>query len=141
MPVSDGTGDASGNSDGAGQAQVRTTGNPIPGVVVKGAASLVYEKDLVVKNNALLTYLGARELVIAKGEYVIDHSVEGQARVIVHLQSQPLIHRDLAARCFVFDGTDPNGQTFTYTIEPLYVDGVAKEILVTYKGIQEKGVK
>lgn len=122
-------------------------GNPIPGVVVKGGklssktGSLVYTEDFVVENETLLNYLGTDQLIIEKGEYNFDYSANPEGRVIVHLHSQAIVHRDLAARSFVFEGTDPDGETFTYSVEPLYIQGVAKDLLITYKGISEKGVK
>ena len=74
--------------------------------------------------------------MIAKGEYPFDYSSSSEAKVIVHLHSEPIVHRDIAARSFVFDGTDPDGKPVTYSIEPLYVKGVANDILVSYKGIK-----
>jgi hypothetical protein len=122
-------------------------GNPIPGVVVKGGKlssktnSLVYTEDFVVENETLRNYLGTDQLIIEKGEYNFDYSANPEGRVILHLHSQGIIHRDLAARSFVFEGTDPDGKTFTYSVEPVYIQGVAKDILITYKGITEKGIK
>ena len=112
-----------------------TEGNPIPGVVVKGGkpgATLTIAEDIIIKDMPLLTSLGARELVIAKGEYQMDYSTPGEARVIMHLHSENIVHRDLAARSYVANGSDANGESFTYTIEPLYEKGVAKDILMTF---------
>ena len=126
-----------------GNRDALVTGNPIPGVVIKGginATTVTYENDMTWENASLSTYLGVSQLVIEKGEYPVDHSA-GEARVILHLHQQQIIHRDLAARSFVFDGTDSDGNTFTYTVEPLYVNGVANKIMVTYKGIGSAGIK
>lgn len=126
-----------GNRDGI------VTGNPIPGVVIKGgihATTITYENDMTWENAALSTYLGIPRLVIEKGEYPVDLST-GQARVILHLHQQQIIHRDLAARSFVFDGTDTDGNTFTYTVELLNVNGVANNIMVTYNGIGSAGIR
>lgn len=153
-----------GQNPGAGtrpKGNAMVAGSPIGGIVVKGGQnprpkgnammagnptsgiqnSLVYAEDFSINNPALLNYLGTDQLIIEKGEYPIDYSANPEGRVIVHLHKMGIVHRDLAARSFVFDGTTPEGQPFTYSIEPQYVDGVAKDILVTYKGIQEKGIK
>jgi hypothetical protein len=113
------------------------------GITEKGmkTEALVYTDDFLVDNPTLLSYLGTDELVIEKGEYAFDYSENGDAKVILHLHSEGIVHRDIAARSFSFEGTDPGGKPFTYSIEPVYVDGVAKDILVTYKGITEKGIK
>jgi len=119
------------------------TGNPIPGVVVKGVANattITYENDVTLENAVFPTNLGVQRLVIAKGEYSVDHSA-GDARVILHLHEQQIIHRDLAARSFIVKETDAEGNAFTYTIEPLFVKDVAKDILVTYKGIESAGIR
>jgi len=126
-----------------GNRDALVTGNPIPGVVIKGvvnATTITYENDVTLENETLMTYLGVARLVIAKGEYSVDHST-GDARVILHLHEQQIIHRDLAARNFIVKGTDADGNEFTYTIEPLFVNGVAKDILVTYKGIGSAGIR
>ena len=103
--------------------------------------SLVYKEDFAINNPALLTYLGVDRLIIEKGEYPLDYSANPEGRVILHLHKMNIVHRDLAARSFLFDGTNADGQPFTYSIEPQYINGVAKDILVTYKGHSEKGIK
>jgi len=126
-----------------GNRDALVNGNPVPGVVIKGgihATTITYETDLTWENATLSTALGIPRLVIEKGEYPVDHST-GEARVILHLHQQQIIHRDLAARSFVFDGTDTDGNIFTYTVERLYVNGVANSILVTYKGNGSAGIK
>jgi len=118
-------------------------GNPVPGVVIKGginATTITYENDVTLENASLSTYLGVSRLVIEKGAYIVDNST-GNARVILHLHQQQIVHRDLAARQGTFEGTDAEGNTFTYMIEPLYVNGIATDIAVTFKGIGSKGIR
>jgi len=127
-----------------GRVDAMVTGNPIPGVVVKGGSNgtkLTITKKIIIKDMPLLTSLGADRLVIAKGEYAVDYDTPGEARAIVHLHRAAIIHRDLAARSFAYHDTDTDGNTFRYTIEPIIENGVVKDLLVTYKGIQEKGIK
>ena len=116
----------------------RIGGAPIKGVIVKGNKTITYENDVILECPTLSSNLGVARLVIAKGEYPVDHS-GGDTRVILHLHEQQIIHRDLAARNFVLEGTDAEGNTFTYLIEPIYVNGVAKDIIITYKGIGPAG--
>jgi hypothetical protein len=126
-----------------GNRDALVAGNPVPGVVIKGgihATTITYENDVTFENASLSTYLGVSQLVIEKGEYKVDNST-GDARVILHLHQQQIVHRDVAARQGAFEGTDAAGNTFTYTIEPLYENGVAKDILVTYKGTVSAGIK
>ena len=144
-----------GQNPGSGtrpKGNARVAGNPIGGIIVKGGknpgggdtgtkAMVVYTEPFSIKHPALLNYLGTDELVIEKGEYDLDYGANAESRVIVHLHSDGIVHRDLAARSFVFDGTDADGLPITYSIEPQYVNGVAKDILVTYKGHSEKGMK
>src|SRR5204863_312392 len=121
-----------GGSNGSTKRTGIVDGNPIGGDTSVKASALVYTDDFAIKNPTLLSYLGTDQLVIEKGEYPFDYSANPEGRVILHLHSNGIVHRDLAARSFVFEGTDPEGQPITYSIEPQYVNGVAKDILVTY---------
>jgi len=116
----------------------RIGGAPIKGVIVKGNKTITYENDVILESPTLSTNLGIARLVIAKGEYPVDHS-GGDMRVIVHLHEQQIIHRDLAARNFILEGKDAEGNTFTFMIEPIYVNGIAKDIMITYKGTAAAG--
>ncbi|HEY4289253.1 MAG TPA: hypothetical protein VGN00_19265 [Puia sp.] len=131
-----------GQNPGAGtrpKGNAIVAGQPIGGIVVKGGkdskpTSLVYADDFPVNDPTLLSYLGTDQLVIEKGEYAFDYSANPEGRVMLHLHSRGIVHRDLAARSFLFERATDGGQTFTYSIEPQYVNGVAKDLLVTYKG-------
>jgi len=116
--------------------EARTAGAPIKGVIVKGSrpgAKLTIADDIVIKDLPLLTSLGVDALVIAKGEYVFNYSTVGQARTIVHLHKAAIVHRDIAARSFVYQGTDADGNPYTYTIEPLIESGTVNDLQVTVK--------
>ena len=130
-----------GGSNGGTKRTGMVDGNPIGGDTSVKASALAYTDDFAITNPYLLSYLGTDQLIIEKGEYPFDYSANPDGKVLLHLHSNGIVHRDLAARSFLFEGTNPDGQTFSYSIEPQYVNGVAKDILVTYKGISEKGIK
>lgn len=103
--------------------------------------ALTYTDDFVVEDKTLLSYLGVEKLVIEKGEYAFDYSSNPGGSVRLKVQAEKIIHRDIAARAFVFDGVDAAGNSFSYTIEPVYANGAIKELQVNYKSINEKGIK
>lgn len=105
------------------------------------SVAMVYTSNFAVEDKTLLSYLGVEKLVIEKGEYAFDYSSNPGGSVRLKVQAEKVIHRDMAARAFVFDGVDAAGNSFSYTIEPVYVNGVIKELQVNYKSINEKGIK
>jgi hypothetical protein len=103
--------------------------------------AIIYTSDFSVEDPMLLSYLGTNQLIIKKGEYVFDYSKNHNGDVKLLLRDK-IIHRDIAARNLTFIGFNADNNThFEYTIEPEYVNGVADHIIVSYKGITEKGIK
>jgi hypothetical protein len=95
--------------------------------------ALIYTNDFKVEDPMLLSYLGISELIIQKGEYTFDYSKNPNGELKLNIGTK-IIHRDLAARNLVFIGFNPETKKhFEYTIEPVFVNGIANQIQVSYK--------
>lgn len=96
---------------------------------------MIYTNDFKVEDQLLLNYLGVNELIIKKGEYTFDYSQNPNGQLKLNISSK-ITNQDQEAGNLVFVGYNPTTKTqFEYTIQPVFINGVASQIEISHKKI------